>query len=203
MTEKLEKTKEKKPRAPRKTTSKKTKTEEKVVSKEEETLVAPEAQTNTEEITPDESLEIESSDTDADDEKESGKKLLYYYAIGRRKNAVAQIRLYKKGEGEIKVNGKDMKNYFPREEWQSNILAPLKAMGQMNKLNVIATVKGGGVNAQSEAIRLAVSRALLQLNPIFRRGLRKYGYLTRDARKKERKKPGLKRARRAPQWQKR
>lgn len=210
MTEKREKTKiakiaktpkEKKPKAPKKTAPKKEKKEEKAKgfplgqSEGEETPVAIEAPTVTEP-----EISTESSESE---ETNNGKKFSYYYAIGRRKNAVAQIRLYKKGEGEIKVNGKDMKDYFPREEWQGNILAPLKAMGQMNKLNVIATVKGGGVNAQSEAIRLGVSRALLQLNPIFRRGLKKYGYLTRDARKKERKKPGLKRARRAPQWQKR
>lgn len=180
-------TKEKKPKAPKKTSPKKEKKERKPVA-EETPVIMPE-------IAETESVETEDID--------SRKKFSYYYAIGRRKNAVAQIRLYKKGDGEIKVNDKEIKTYFPREEWQNNILAPLKAMGQMNKLNVIATVKGGGVNAQSEAIRLAISRALLQLNPIFRRGLKKYGYLTRDARKKERKKPGLKRARRAPQWQKR
>jgi small subunit ribosomal protein S9 len=202
MTEKLEKTKtakatkEKKPRAPRKTTTKKAKKEEKPEVNEEETAVVAEIPAETDVDT---SL-LSPEETEGAD---NGKKFSYYYALGRRKNAVAQVRLYKKGDGEIKVNNREMKEYFPRDEWQNNILAPLKAMGQMNKLNVIATVKGGGINAQSEAIRLGVSRALLQLNPIFRRGLKKYGYLTRDARKKERKKPGLKRARRAPQWQKR
>ncbi len=198
MTEKREKTKttktlkEKKPKAPKKTAPKKEKKEAKYVTEKTPAVIkAPATEPK---------ILAEFPETE---EADNGKKFSYYYAIGRRKNAVAQIRLYKKGDGEIKVNGKDMKDYFPREEWQGNILAPLKAMGQMNKLNVIATVKGGGVNAQSEAIRLGVSRALLQLNPIFRRGLKKYGYLPRDARKKERKKPGLKRARRAPQWQKR
>lgn len=194
MTEKSETikdTKEKKPRTPRKIAAKKTKKEGKPIPIKElpattESQIIPEMPTTAEH-------EVEVNE----------KKLNYYYAIGRRKSSVAQIRLYKKGEGEIKINNKDLKDYFPREEWQNNILAPFKAMGQMNKLNLIATVKGGGVNSQSEAIRLAISRALLQLNPIFKRGLKKYGFLTRDARKKERKKPGLKRARRAPQWQKR
>lgn len=136
------------------------------------------------------------------DEK-AAKKIAYYYAIGRRKCAIAQVRLYKKGEGEIKINEQELKNYFPREEWQSTVSAPLNAMGQTNKLNVHAKVRGGGVKSQTEAVRLGIARALLKLNPIFKRGLKKYGYLTRDSRVKERKKYGLKRARRAPQWQKR
>ncbi|MEA3272405.1 MAG: 30S ribosomal protein S9 [Patescibacteria group bacterium] len=131
------------------------------------------------------------------------KKLAYYYAIGRRKSAVAQVRLYKKGEGEIKINEKDIKNYFPREEWQVILSAPLKAMGQTNKLNIFIKIQGGGVKSQAEAARLGISRALLKLNPIFKRGLKKYGYLTRDSRVKERKKYGLRGARRAPQWAKR
>ncbi|NQU83247.1 MAG: 30S ribosomal protein S9 [Parcubacteria group bacterium] len=129
--------------------------------------------------------------------------MIYYYAVGRRKSAVAQVRLYKKGEGEIKVNGKELKDYFPLEEWQLILTAPLKAMGQTNKLNVIVKVQGGGVKSQAEAVRLGIARSLLKLNPIFKRGLKKYGYLTRDSRVKERKKFGLRGARRAPQWAKR
>lgn len=136
-------------------------------------------------------------------EDAANKKLAYYYAVGRRKRAIAEVRLYKKGEGEIKINTKEIKEYFPREEWQSIILAPLKAMGQTTKLNVQAKIKGGGVKSQAEAIQLGVARALLKLNPIFKRGLKKHGYLTRDPRVKERKKYGLRGARRAPQWSKR
>lgn len=138
-----------------------------------------------------------------EDEDSEAKKYAYYYAVGRRKSSIAQVRLYKKGGGEIKVNEKEMKEYFPREEWQSIINAPLKVMGQTNKLNAIIKVQGGGVKSQSEAIRLGIARALLKLNPIFKRGLKKYGYLTRDSRVKERKKYGLRGARRAPQWSKR
>lgn len=159
------------------------------------------------EETPDQNVILAGDDiTNTDDDKSAvlgGKKLSYYYAIGRRKSSIAQIRLYKKGGGEIKINDKNFNIYFPREEWQSIILSPLKAMGQLNKLNVVIKVRGGGVKAQSEAIRLGISRALLKLNPIFKRGLKKYGFLTRDPRVKERKKPGLKKARKAPQWQKR
>ena len=155
------------------------------------------------EETVEETKSTEDSLIGEDEEDGENKKNAYYYAVGRRKCSVAQIRLYKKGSGEIKINEKEIEKYFPCEEWQSIVFAPLKVMGQTNKLNTIIKVQGGGVKSQSEAIRLGIARALLKLNPIFKRGLKKYGYLTRDSRVKERKKYGLKGARRAPQWAKR
>lgn len=131
------------------------------------------------------------------------KRLLYYYAVGRRKSAVAKVFIFKNGNGHIEINNRDIKNFFPWEPYQSEIYAPLLAVGQREKLNVKCIVHGGGMHSQAEAIRLGVARALLKLNPIFRRALKKRNFLTRDPRVKERKKYGLKRARRAPQWQKR
>jgi small subunit ribosomal protein S9 len=131
------------------------------------------------------------------------KKLTYYYAVGRRKSAIAKVFLFKNGEGKVEINGRDLKNFFPWELFQVEVMAPLLAVGQKDKLNVKCIVKGGGIRGQAEAIRLAMARALLNLNPVFRRALKKHSYLTRDPRVKERKKYGLKRARRAPQWKKR
>ena len=131
-----------------------------------------------------------------------GKKK-YIYAVGRRKEASAQIRLFKKGDGKIIVNGKDIKDYFPSGIMQEIIFAPLKIVGQAGKLEILTKVRGGGICGQAEAIRHGISRALLEINANFRKPLRKHGYLTRDSRVKERKKPGLKRARKAPQWVKR
>ncbi|HMB26080.1 MAG TPA: 30S ribosomal protein S9 [Patescibacteria group bacterium] len=127
----------------------------------------------------------------------------YLYGVGRRKTAVAQVRVYKKGEGKLTVDNKDVKEVFPTPELQSKINDPLKMVGQEDKLDVTVKVKGGGKNAQAEAIRHGISRALLLLNPNFKKPLKKAGYITRDDRKKERKKPGLKRARKSPQWKKR
>ncbi len=150
--------------------------------------------TQTEEI-------IEVEETQEDDAKKN--KKLYIYAVGRRKTSSAQVKLYKKGEGEIIVNNKDLKEYFPTEQLQNIIYAPLKVVGQGEKLKIWSKVVGGGKIGQAEAVRHGISRALLEINPNFRKPLRKQGYLTRDPRMKERKKPGLKRARRAPQWSKR
>lgn len=130
-------------------------------------------------------------------------KKLYIYAVGRRKSATAQVRIYKKGEGEIIINKKKMQDYFKTANLQNIIYAPFKLVGQGEKLKIWAKVTGGGKVGQAEAIRHGVSKALLEINPNFRKPLRKQGFLTRDSRIKERKKPGLKRARRAPQWSKR
>lgn len=140
---------------------------------------------------------------EADKSADSKKKNEYLYAVGRRKTAVAKVKIMKKGNGEITVNGKEYKIYFPQLEYQKKVYAAIKTVGQTEKLDIIATVLGGGVNAQSEAVRHGISRALIQLNPNFKKPLKKAGFLTRDSRRKERKKPGLKRARKAPQWQKR
>jgi len=127
----------------------------------------------------------------------------YLYSVGKRKTSVAQIRVYKKGTGSIEVNGKAMEVFFNFADWQETIKSPMKIIGQDDKLDVTVKVSGGGVNSQAQAIRHGIAKALIQLNPNFRKPLKKAGFITRDARKKERKKPGLKRARRAPQWKKR
>jgi small subunit ribosomal protein S9 len=129
--------------------------------------------------------------------------LEYYEGVGRRKTSVARVRIYpkRKEKQSFLVNDKDYQEYFPTLELREIVLAPFK------KLNihfpVTIKVKGGGIHSQAEAIRLGLSRALILFNPDFRPILRKAGYLTRDPRMRERKKFGLKRARRAPQWQKR
>jgi small subunit ribosomal protein S9 len=131
------------------------------------------------------------------------KKRGHLYAIGRRKAAIATIKLYKNGKGSITVNGKLYSNYFPTDELEQIVSAPMKSVGQADKIDIEARVSGGGPRGQAEAVRLGISRALVQLNINFKKNLRRAGFLTRDPRVKERKKPGLKRARRAPQWQKR
>lgn len=124
-------------------------------------------------------------------------------AIGRRKTSVARVRLIKNGKGLVTVNGKPMTGYFTTYELREQVMTPLKLTGQETAVDVSVKVDGGGVRGQAEAVRHGLSRALIQLNPTFRKSLKKLGYLTRDSRKKERKKFGLKGARRAPQWSKR
>ena len=127
----------------------------------------------------------------------------YFESIGRRKTAVARVRLLAQTKKEIKVNGKDYKEYFPGLDHQEIVASALKKMKADDKFSVSVKTRGGGVNAQAEAIRHGISRALVEFNPDFKKRLRKAGYLTRDSRMRERKKPGLKRARKAPQWSKR
>lgn len=127
----------------------------------------------------------------------------YVYAVGKRKRAIAQIRLFEKGKGEITINQKSAKEYLPDFELQEMILAPLKLVDLDKKTDISILVKGGGKKGQAEAIRHGIARALDKLNNELRKTLKVAGYLKRDARIKERKKPGLKRARRAPQWAKR
>lgn len=126
----------------------------------------------------------------------------YFEGIGRRKRAIARVRLYP-GKGEMTVNGKALQQYFSRpQDWQGAI-APLKLTKNEGRFNLSAVVKGGGISGQSEAICHGVARALLEIQPGMRPLLRRGGFLTRDPREKERKKPGLKRARKAPQYTKR
>lgn len=127
----------------------------------------------------------------------------YYRAIGRRKTAVAEIRLFTRGEKTFLVNNKPLNVYFPNPQLQQIALASLNKMKAQGRFRVLAKVKGGGLNAQAEAIRHAIARALILFNPDYRKRLKRAGFLTRDPRAKERKKFGLKGARRAPQWQKR
>lgn len=127
----------------------------------------------------------------------------YIFATGKRKTAVAQIRFDPNYSGkEITINKKSVEEFFPFFTWQQIVYSPLEATNLKN-YKIIIKVKGGGVKAQAESIRLGISRALIEYNPEFRKILKPLGFLKRDSRIKERKKPGLKRARRAPQWQKR
>jgi small subunit ribosomal protein S9 len=127
----------------------------------------------------------------------------YFEAIGRRKTARAQVRLFTQGKKEIKVNEKPYETYFPTGELQKIVESPLESIKCLEKFGVSIHLKGGGFHAQAEAARHGISRALCLLNPYFKKKLRKAGFLTRDPRMRERKKFGLKRARRAPQWSKR
>lgn len=127
----------------------------------------------------------------------------YYEAVGRRKTATARVRLWTKDQKEFLVNKKPYDVYFSIPELQQIATAPLRKMNCFDKFGVWVLARGGGLHAQAEAIRHGIARALTLFNPEFRKRLRRSGYLTRDARMRERKKFGLKRARRAPQWQKR
>ena len=128
----------------------------------------------------------------------------YYYGMGRRKTAVARVRLFPNGDGSIVINGKNARQYFgPRESYHETMTAPLHLFDLTDAYSMTIRVIGGGVTGQAGAIRHAVARALLRVNPEWKPMLRKAGYLTRDPRMKERKKPGLKRARKAPQYTKR
>ncbi len=126
----------------------------------------------------------------------------YHYAVGRRKTANAQVRLYP-GEGKIVVNNKPLEEYFTRPVDLITVMAPLKAAGMEDKLNVTVVVKGGGITGQAGAVAHGIARALVEMDEELRPVMRKNGFLTRDARMKERKKYGLKRARKAPQYTKR
>jgi small subunit ribosomal protein S9 len=141
----------------------------------------------------------------ADTTKSETIKGEYYYGMGRRKTAVARVRVYPNGDGSVTVNGKSARSYFGQSAAHlATIVAPFRTL-DVNGDGYTLTIRvvGGGVSGQAGAIRHALSRALLRLNPDFKVGLRKAGYLTRDPRMKERKKPGLKRARKAPQYTKR
>ena len=127
----------------------------------------------------------------------------YYYGTGRRKTAVARVRLFPGGDGTIIVNGKDSNQYFGREALTSTIRAPLRLLDLGGRFNATVRVVGGGVSGQAGAVRHGIARALVRADEEWKPSLRKAGYLTRDSRMKERKKYGLKRARKAPQYTKR
>ena len=132
---------------------------------------------------------------------ESKKK--YFYGTGRRKSSVARVRVYENGTGSIIINGRDINDYFGLETLKMVVRQPLNTTGTLGKVDIVATVEGGGVSGQAGALRHGISRALLLVNPEYRAALKKAGFLTRDPRMKERKKYGLKAARRAPQFSKR
>ncbi len=126
----------------------------------------------------------------------------YFYANGKRKTSVAQVRLYK-GKGQVVINGQPIDEYVSVTEFINLLLDPLELTGNTSKFDISIITSGGGVKGQAEAMRHGISRALVVFDAELRATLKKAGYLTRDSRIKERKKPGLKRARRAPQWNKR
>jgi small subunit ribosomal protein S9 len=123
-------------------------------------------------------------------------------ATGRRKTATARVRMYKNGSGVIIINDKNINDYFTIDT-RTFVYQPLKQTGHIKDMNFSITVSGGGKNAQAEACRHAICSIIIEIEPETRPALKAKGWLTRDARKKERKKPGLKKARRAPQWAKR
>ncbi|MBR3076749.1 MAG: 30S ribosomal protein S9 [Oscillospiraceae bacterium] len=130
-------------------------------------------------------------------------KRAYHYGTGRRKASVARVRVYENGTGSITINGRDIDDYFGLETLKLIVRQPLNTTDTIGKVDIVCTVEGGGVTGQAGAIRHGVSRALLEINPEFRAQLKAAGFLTRDPRMKERKKYGLKAARRAPQFSKR
>ena len=129
--------------------------------------------------------------------------LRYHQGTGRRKTSSARVRLYPEGDGTIVINDRPLRDYFVRERDALHLIEPLKVTGMEGHFNVMVKVQGGGIGGQAGAVRHGISRALLEYDPNLRPTLRKCGFLTRDPRAKERKKPGLKRARKAPQYTKR
>lgn len=126
----------------------------------------------------------------------------YYQGVGRRKTAVARCRLYP-GSGTIVINGRRLEEVFPRLAHQAQVLQPLRVTGNLNRFNVQVKVEGGGISGWAGAIAHGITRALIAADASLKPTLRKFGLVTRDARVKERKKYGLKRARKAPQYTKR
>jgi len=136
-------------------------------------------------------------------EKAAARRGKYFYGLGRRKTAIAKVKLFAKGSGKILVNQKEYKQYFFQFSWSQNLEIPFEVLGQKDKYDAEIKVLGGGLKSQSEASRLAISRCLVKIDKDDKKTLRAAGLMTRDPRAKERKKPGLKKARRAPQWSKR
>lgn len=127
----------------------------------------------------------------------------YYYAVGRRKTSVARVRLLPGGNGAVIVNGHPIEAHLQRSTHQAQAVLPLRVTDNLNKFNVSAKVQGGGMTGWAGAISLGVARALVKMDESLKPQLRRFGLLTRDPRVKERKKYGLKRARKAPQYTKR
>ncbi len=126
----------------------------------------------------------------------------YFESVGRRKTSVARVRLFGKGRGVV-VNEKKMEEYFPTAELRQIADSPLKKMKVLDKFKVVAKISGGGIHSQAEALRHGIARALVKFNADFRKNLKSAEMLTRDPRAKERRKFGLKKARKAAQWRKR
>lgn len=137
----------------------------------------------------------------AEKQKISGAR--YIEAIGRRKSAIARVRIFQSDKYKFEINKRDLEDYFPVEELRGKIRKVFELVNIPQKFKVSVHINGGGVSAQSDAISLGIARALEKFEPELRKNLKKAGYLKRDARIKERKKPGLKKARKAAQWSKR
>ncbi|HCJ52180.1 MAG TPA: 30S ribosomal protein S9 [Candidatus Kerfeldbacteria bacterium] len=131
------------------------------------------------------------------------KKEKFLYSVGRRKSSIARVRLYPLRESAIEVNGQTLERYFPLQKFQKSVRMPLDIVGLKVTGSITIRVIGGGIRGQAEAAQLGIARAILQQSPESRTILKKAGLLRRDPREKERKKYGLRGARRAPQWQKR
>ncbi len=127
----------------------------------------------------------------------------YFYAYGKRKTSIASVRMFTNGKGVITINNRTFENYFPVFTDQDKVVSPLKVTNNQKQFDISVKVFGGGIHSQAEAIRHAIAKALLEYQADLRTTLKPFGYLTRDPRIKERKKYGLKRARRAPQFSKR
>jgi len=127
----------------------------------------------------------------------------YYQTIGRRKTATAQVRLYPAGSGKITVNNKDLNDHFNTPQERMIATSPLKEVGKLDSMDVTVRVVGGGKIGQADAVKLGIARALVKYDETFKPTIKAHNMLTRDARKKERKKFGLRGARRATQWRKR
>lgn len=137
--------------------------------------------------------------------EQSGEQRQYFYGLGRRKSAVARVRLYaaQEEQGSVVINGRPARDYLGRDTLMQHVLQPLRQVELEGRFDVVAKVLGGGMSGQAGAVRHGIARALLVVDPEHRRPLRQAGLLTRDSRVKERKKYGLKRARKAPQYTKR
>ena len=154
---------------------------------------------------------VETTINETEDEEEPKIEMVkgYFEAVGRRKTAIARVRIFTSspdqsvGEGNLIINNKPYKEYFPTLILQKTVESPFLRLKSINRFNATIKVRGSGPNAQAEAIRHGISRALVLFDVNFRKRLKKAGYLTRDSREVERKKFGLKKARRAPQWSKR
>ena len=144
----------------------------------------------------------EEKESTKDEKNLMQRKGRYFYANGKRKTSIARVRLYENGKGEIVVNNRPAEEYF-FGTLIGNIKAPLKLANALKLFDITAQVVGGGVSSQADAIRHGIAKALLEYDPELRQAMKKAGFLTRDSRVKERKKYGLHRARRAPQWAKR
>ena len=135
--------------------------------------------------------------------KKTAKKKIQYWGTGRRKKAIARVRLIPGGEGAITINKRDIAEYFPQDTMKLIVRQPLVLTATTDKYDVFVNVTGGGLSGQAGAIRHGIARALCEAEPELRSVLKKEGFLTRDPRMKERKKYGLKKARKAPQFSKR